>query len=86
MIRFSPDVIYFKPRGIPLRYLTEVVLNSDEIEAVRLYDAEGKDQKNAAVKMHVSQPTFARILKVAHRKIGDALITGKAIRIITSRS
>ncbi len=80
-IEFNPDIIYFKPRGIPLRKLEEVVLLADELEAVKLYDVDGLDQTTGAEKMKISQPTFARILESAHRKTAEAIIKGKAIRI-----
>lgn len=81
-LRFNPKVYYFKPRGIPLRMLEEVVLEPDELEALKLHDADGLEQTKAASKMKISQPTFARTLDRAYKKIADALIFGKAIRIV----
>ncbi len=72
---------YFKPRGIPLAELSEIILEADEIEAVRLADLEGKYQEEAAKKMKVSRPTFSNIINRAHAKIADALIRGKALHI-----
>ena len=45
--------------------------------------AQEKDrlQEKAAEKMKVSQPTFSRILKNARKKISEAIIKGKAIKI-----
>lgn len=80
-VRFNPDVIYFKPQGIPLRMLEEVVLKADELEALKLYDVDGLEQTKAAEKMKISQPTFARILDSANKKIAEALVKGKAIKI-----
>ncbi|MBU1133031.1 DUF134 domain-containing protein [Patescibacteria group bacterium] len=80
-LRFNPDVRYFKPQGIPMRHLEEVILDHDEVEAVKLYEVDGFDQKTAAKKMGISQPTFARTLASANKKIAEALIKGKAIRI-----
>lgn len=80
-IRFSPSAVYFKPRGIPLRLLEEVVLENDELEALKLYEIDLLEQTKAAKKMKVSQPTFARILNKAHKKIADAIINGKAIKV-----
>ena len=80
-VRFKPDVYYFKPRGIPLRKLEEVVLLPDELEALKLYEIDGLNQINASEKMSISQPTFARLLGSAHKKIAEAIISGKAIRI-----
>lgn len=80
-IFFNPGVYYFKPRGIPMRQLEEIVLLADEVEAIKLYEVDGLDQIHAAKKMNVSQPTFARIINAAHKKIAEAIIKGKAIRI-----
>jgi predicted DNA-binding protein (UPF0251 family) len=80
-IRCEPDVSYFKPRGIPISRLDEVVLTVDEFESVRLADVEGLYQDDAAKKMNVSRQTFGNIVKSARCKIADALVNGKAIRI-----
>lgn len=80
-LRFRPNVYYFKPRGIPLRMLEEVVLKPDELEALKLHDLDDLEQKEAALKMKISQPTFARILNSAYKKIAEGIIKGKAIRI-----
>lgn len=80
-VRFNPDVVYFKPQGIPLRLLEEVVLRADELEALKLYNVDGLEQTKAAQEMKISQPTFARILAGADKKIAEAIIKGKAIRI-----
>jgi predicted DNA-binding protein (UPF0251 family) len=83
-IRFNPDVLYFKPRGIPLYELEEVVLQADEAQALKLYEVDSLDQTESAKRMKISQPTFARIIASAHKKIADALVNGKAIRIKTT--
>jgi predicted DNA-binding protein (UPF0251 family) len=80
-LRFNPNVYYFKPQGIPMRELEEVVVSPDELEALKLYEIDGLEQVKAAEKMKISQPTFARILSSANKKIAEAIIHGKAIRI-----
>lgn len=75
-----PKVTYYKPQGIPLRYLEETILSLDEVEAIRLKEVEGLEQTTAAKKMKISQSTFQRILSSAHQKIAQALLGGKAIR------
>lgn len=80
-LRFNPEVLYFKPRGIPLSTLEEEELFHDELEALKLHDVDGLDQIEAAKKMKVSQPTFGRILDKAYKKIAVAIIKGKAIKI-----
>ncbi|PIQ98493.1 MAG: hypothetical protein COV64_01000, partial [Candidatus Nealsonbacteria bacterium CG11_big_fil_rev_8_21_14_0_20_39_9] len=54
----------------------------DELEALRLCDLENLEQTEAAKKMKVSQSTLQRILTSAHKKIAEALIEGKAIKIV----
>jgi predicted DNA-binding protein (UPF0251 family) len=81
-LRFNPEVLYFKPRGIPLSTLEEEELFHDELEALKLHDVDGLDQIEAAKKMNVSQPTFGRILDKAYKKIATAIIKGRAIKII----
>jgi uncharacterized protein len=85
-LRFSPDVYYFKPRGVPLRELEEVVLAADELEALKLHDVDGLEQVKAAERMKISQPTFARILDRGYKKVAEALIKGKAIKITRNRA
>jgi len=81
MVQKEPEVTYFKPSGIPMRELEENALTVEEMEAVRLKDIEGCEQEDCAKKMHVSRPTFHRVLASARRKIADALVNGKALRI-----
>jgi predicted DNA-binding protein (UPF0251 family) len=76
-----PDATYFKPRGVPLTQLEEVVLTVDELEALRLADKEGMYQEQAAERMHISRPTFGRIVETARGKVAEALVEGKALRI-----
>ena len=41
----EPVTDYFKPRGIPLSELKEVILTKEEYEAMRLKEIENYDQK-----------------------------------------
>ena len=77
----QPGVSYFKPRGIPVSKLEEVVLTVDEFEAVRLADLEVLYQDVAAKRMNISRQTFGNIVGSAHKKIADAIVNGKAIKI-----
>lgn len=76
-----PSATYFKPAGVRMVDLQEIVLNIDEYEAVRLVDLEEVEQLKAAESMKISQPTFSRLLKSGRRKIANALINGKAIKV-----
>lgn len=80
-VAFIPRVAYFKPAGIPLPELEEVPLAVDEAEALRLKDLEGLEQEQCAQEMNVSRATFQRLLNSAHKKVADALLNGKAVRI-----
>ena len=80
-IRCRPDTNYFKPRGIPLDALEEVNLTLDELEAIRLADLGDLYQEAAAKKMNVSRQTFGNIINSAHKKIADALLNAKALKI-----
>ena len=80
-ICFTPYVTYFKPAGVPMRNLEEMELSIDEFEATRLKDLLGMEQADAAKKMNISQPTFCRLIFSARKKIADALVNGKSIKI-----
>jgi predicted DNA-binding protein (UPF0251 family) len=80
-VDFVPEVAYFKPAGVPLNTLDEVLLSVEEAEAIRLKDLEGLQQEECAERMHISRPTFHRVLESARQKVADALLKGKAIRI-----
>lgn len=81
-VKINPEVTYFKPRAVPLSDLEEVNLELEELEAIRLKDLEGLDQRGSAEKMKISMATFQRILYSAHKKIADALTSGKAIAVV----
>jgi uncharacterized protein len=80
IIKVDPKISQFSPRGRPGRP-DEVDLAMDEFEAIRLADFNGQNQIEAAKSMHISQQTFSRILKRAHKAIADAIVHGKIIRI-----
>lgn len=77
----NPTAYYFKPRGIPVYELEEVLLNHDELESLRLADLLNYSQENAAKEMKISRATFGRIVESARKKIADAILNGKAVRI-----
>jgi len=80
-VNFNPQVNFFKPVGIPLTQLKQISLLADELEAIKLHDVDDLNQLKAAEKMKISQPTFARILDSAYKKIASALINGLAIQL-----
>jgi predicted DNA-binding protein (UPF0251 family) len=72
---------YFKPQGAAKGSTGEVVLASDEIEALRLKYVKGFNQYESAEKMGISQSTFQRILSAANIKVANALLSGQAIKL-----
>ncbi len=81
-IRFNPNITYFKPQGVPMRFLDIVELTTEEVEALRLKNRKDLKQVECAKRMKTSQSTFQRILSSAYEKVTDALVEGKAIKII----
>jgi predicted DNA-binding protein (UPF0251 family) len=61
--------------------LDEIIINHDELEALRLADILKKSHEEAAEKMKISRATFGRIISKAREKSADGILNGKAIRI-----
>ncbi len=80
-IQCQPPVRFYKPQGVPLGQLRGVTLPLEGLEAMRLADAEGLDQAQAAAMMDISRPTFSRLVSEARRTVAGALANGWAIRI-----
>lgn len=81
-VKRTPDNIYFA--GVSESSSTTeqfVILTVAEFEAMRLKHYINLNQKEAAEKMGVSQPTFSRILENAHQKATQALMEGKEIKV-----
>jgi predicted DNA-binding protein (UPF0251 family) len=58
-----------------------IVLSLDEFEAIRLLDYEGLSQIQAAQKMHVHRSTVSRIATSARKKLTQALVEIKTLKI-----
>ncbi len=89
-VGFQPHFLYFEPRSrfepgqgdeTSSADMGESILKVEELESIRLKDHLRLSQEEAAERMGVSQPTFHRILSEAHRKIAEAFVEGRAIRI-----
>jgi uncharacterized protein len=74
-----PTIAAFVPQGMPIT--GELMLSVEELEAIRLSDFERLDQESAATLMQVSRQTYGRILTTARGIVGEALVTGKALKI-----
>jgi uncharacterized protein len=81
IIESEPLAFLFKPRGVPITELEQVCLTLDEFEAVRLADFEERYQAQAAERMGISRATFGNILASARRKVAEAIVLGKALKI-----
>ncbi len=81
LVSAMPRFTLFKPTGIPISLLDEIVLTVDELEALRLKDIEKLEQNECAARMKVAQSTLQRILVSAHEKVARAIVEGKVLRI-----
>jgi predicted DNA-binding protein (UPF0251 family) len=71
----------FKPFGMPAGKTEILSLKFEEYESIRLVNYEGLPQKDAAMQMNVSRPTFTRIYNKALKLIAKSFVEGKAIEI-----
>jgi predicted DNA-binding protein (UPF0251 family) len=76
-----PVHTFYKPQGVPLEGLKGLTLTVEGLEALRLSDADGMEQAEAAEIMRVSRPTFSRILAEARGIVARALSSGWALHI-----
>ncbi len=58
-----------------------VLLSLDEYECIRLLDREGLTQEQCAASMGVGRTTVTAIYDSARKKLAEALVEGKALRI-----
>ncbi len=79
-IGFSPHCKSLKPQG-KNKTAESILLSVEETEALRLKNIESLDQTKAANCMGVSQSTFQRLLSSAYKKISQAIVFGKEIKI-----
>lgn len=80
-IGWRPAHTCFKPCGVRGRRLETITLRADEFEALRLMDYEGLYQDECAQRMGISRTTLSRSVTHARRKVTDALLNGKTLRI-----
>ncbi|RKY30466.1 MAG: hypothetical protein DRP74_06985 [Candidatus Omnitrophota bacterium] len=80
-VKCEPGERCFRPQCKPLNKLEGVTMTLDEFEAIRLSYLEGLEQEETAKLMKVHRSTISRILDSANKKIADALVNIKAIRI-----
>ncbi|MDG6249897.1 DUF134 domain-containing protein [Methanocalculus sp.] len=60
----------------------QILLLPEELEVLRLVDLVGLEQEAAAATLGISRKTLWRDLHEARRKVADALVYGKTIRVL----
>ncbi len=80
-IKCEPNERCFKPKCVSSKTLEGVNLTLDELETLRLCDLAGYEQNRVAKTMKVHRSTVSRILASARRKVADALVNIKAIKV-----
>lgn len=80
---YQPLITRFDPKGG--MHNDPISLIPEEIEALYLMDLLDLYQEEAAVKMEISRPTFARIIKTARHKVALALLGGHQLRLEAKR-
>lgn len=83
-ISFRPPCSHFIPQEHAL-HEEAISLLAEEVEALYLMDLLELYQEEAAQKMEVSRPTFARIIKSARNKVALALLGGHALHLESSK-
>lgn len=71
----------FGPLNAPIDQQYFIVMTIDEYETIRLIDLQGFNQEQCADKMHIARTTVQRIYNDARKKLADALVNGKVLRI-----
>ena len=71
----------FGPLDIPGNMREPVSMSIDEYETIRLIDLEQKTQEECAVQMNVARTTVQRVYNDARRKLAEALVEGKMLKI-----
>ncbi|HCC07239.1 MAG TPA: hypothetical protein DEP72_03605 [Clostridiales bacterium] len=76
-----PEYQNFGPINREYSVMEEILLNIDELEAMRLKDIENLDQERCAERMGVSRQTFQIIIASARQKVTSALLNGNTLNI-----
>lgn len=80
-VKCDPSERLFKPQTRTKNSAGVIVLTLDEFEAIRLLDYEGLSQEEASEKMRVHRSTVSRIAAAARKKLTQALVEIKALKI-----
>ena len=80
-LRRTPVERFYKPQGVGMRDLKQIILSHDQLEALRLADKRNLDQIEAAKLMNISRSTFSRLVNEARNIVATALVNGWALKI-----
>lgn len=81
---FRPPCCQFNPHDLKL-HQESITLLAEEVEALYLMDLLELYQEEAASKMEVSRPTFARIIKSARHKVALAILGGQTLHLESTK-
>ena len=76
-----PNTDRFGPLNVPSNIVEPVIMTVDEYETIRLIDLEGLTQEECAQQMNVARSTVQSIYADARKKLADALVNTKLLRI-----
>ena len=77
-----PEVNKFGPINADAENKEEIIVMSvEEYETIRLIDSEGLTQEECSKSMGVARSTVQRIYDEARKKLADALVNGKTLKI-----
>lgn len=76
-----PEVNKFGPMNKKGREEDMIIMSVEEYETIRLIDMERLTQEESAQSMGVARSTVQRIYDEARKKLADALINGKTLKI-----
>jgi len=77
----SPRINLFKPHGVTRRDMKLNVLSRNEFQAICLSDMQEVPVILAAAEMHLSKAAYTLLLHQARKRVADAIINGKGIKI-----
>ncbi|NMA32155.1 MAG: DUF134 domain-containing protein [Candidatus Methanofastidiosa archaeon] len=76
-----PETDLFGPLNRRAFNDVEILMSVEEYETIRLIDKEGLMQEECAERMDVARTTVQRIYINARKKIADAIVDGKILKI-----
>ena len=76
-----PDINLFGPLNVKAPADDLIIMTVEEYETIRLIDFEGMMQEECAARMNVARTTVQKIYNAARKKVADALVNGRALKI-----